>query len=261
MRKQYFLLAIIPLVLLSSSCATLLQPPLNIPLPFETLGEPAQARHLTVLLPGIRDRMQDFHRQGFLQVAHKLLKEQPDTALLAVDAHWGYYRQRIVDHRIREDILQQFPGIPVTFVGISLGGFGSLLMATQHPDRIHQLVLLSPYLGGDDYQYLERLKQSGPVDQPSDGDEERALNRIWRYLLDPDRRVQVTIAWGADDDFAPYYEQLMAQHPANVTFLPIRGNHDWDTWRSLWRALAPMAISGDGKVLDRRHTSGPMGAR
>lgn len=239
MQKKRFWRISLPALLITSGCAALFQPKTLAEVPVETYGKVPQAQELVVLLPGIRDRVEDFTKQGFIKIAQPYLEAQAGTALLAVDAHWGYYRERTIDARLSADIVQRYADKRLTFVGISLGGFGALLMATQHPDRVERLVLLSPFLGEDDYAYLEQLQQRGPTDRSDDEDLTRTLNRSWRFLLDPERRIPVTIAYGEDDDFSPYYQHLAAQNPANLQFIRIRGDHDWDTWRTLWTALAP----------------------
>ncbi len=251
MRKKHFWRISIPALLMTSGCAALFQPKTNVPIPYTVYGDIDQAQHITVLLPGIRDRLADFTQYGFIDIAQPLLEANPQTALIAVDAHWGYYRERVIDTRLAEDILDRYPDKRVTFVGISLGGFGSLLMATRHPDRIHRLLLLSPFMGEDDYDYLQRLQSVGPVDQPGDDDLPRTLNQVWQLLADPARQIPITLAYGESDKFTPYYDHLRSLQPVRLDYLPIRGAHDWDTWRSLWTALAPVAISGKGDVQSR----------
>lgn len=245
MCKKRFWRFSLPALLMTSSCATLIQPKTVTPIVYEAEGDPATAQSLVILLPGIRDRMRDFRSQGFISIAQPYLDAEPGTALLAVDAHWGYYRERSIDERLQQDILDPFADARMTFTGISLGGFGATLMAMREPQRTQRLILLSPFLGADDYEYLERLRTQGPVDLAGDEDLETALNRVWRYLLDPQRSTPVVLAYGESDRFAPYYEHLRSLDPPRLEFIAIRGAHTWDTWRSLWIALAPLAIQGN----------------
>ena len=243
MRKKHFWRICIPALLMTSGCAALFQPKTSTPIPYSIHGNITEAQHITVLLPGIRDRLTDFSKYGFIDTAQPELQSQPNTALIAVEAHWGYYRERTIDTRLAADLLNQYPSKRFTFVGISLGGFGSLLMATKHPERIEKLVLLSPFMGEDDYAYLQRLQTLGPVDQEGDEDLQHTLNQVWQFLLDPTRQTPITLAYGESDKFAPYYEHLRSLNPSKLQFIPIRGAHDWDTWRTLWTALAPFALS------------------
>lgn len=223
-------------------CVNLFQPETDAAIPFAVEGDINHATHVTVLLPGIRNRIEDFEEEGFLEIARPLLNEFPNNAVITVDAHWGYYRERIIEARLAEDILGRYPDKTFTFVGISLGGFGSLLMASANSHRIDKLILLSPFVGDDDYEYLERLQLEGPIARDDDEDLDRALNKVWRFMLDADRKIPIYIAYGRDDEFVPYYDLLRSKKPKNIQFLELRGDHDWDTWRTLWRTLAPMAM-------------------
>lgn len=245
MRKTYqscYLLLILLLAPPITGCAVLTAPPAEATIPYESFGNLGTAKHVTVLLPGIKDRMNTFLEEGFVDMAKPLLEEFPDSALVIADAHFGYYLKRNVHHRLAEDLLDRYPDKRFTFVGISLGGLGSLLMAEGHEQRIDKLVLLSPFLGDDDYEFLNHLEAEGPVDKASDEDTTLTLNRMWRYLLSPQRRIPVYLAYGQDDAFVPYYDHLRAQNPKQVQYLEVRGDHDWNTWRLLWKTLAPIAI-------------------
>lgn len=230
------------LCLFLGGCVSLFQPKTEDSLPYEVYGDVNRADHITLLLPGIRNRVDDFTEEGFIEIARPLLSEFPQNAVIALDAHWGYYRERSIEQRIAEDILARYPDKTFSFVGISLGGFGSLLMATEFSHRIDKLILLSPFMGDDDYNYLSRLKGVGPVATENNEDLDLALNRVWKFMIDPARSTPIYIAYGRDDDFVPYYDHLRSLEPAKIQFLEIRGDHDWDTWRTLWRTLAPMSM-------------------
>lgn len=231
-------------LLLCTGCAALFQPPTAAQLPVRVYGDIDTARHITVLLPGIRDRGDDFVKEGFIEIAKPSLQQHQDTALITVDAHWGYYREQTVHELIDRDILSKYPDKLFTLVGVSLGGFGALLAASHHPDRIRSLVLLSPFLGEDDYQFLERLKRSGVQPQEGDEDLETVLTQVWAFLTGSHREIPVFLGFGHLDSFAPYYAQLMAMQAENISYLAISGDHDWETWRRLWETAAPIAVSG-----------------
>lgn len=232
----------VPLLLLLPACAAIFQPKTAAPIEFRQYGNTENPRHICILLPGIRDRISAFEEHGFLEIAEPLLARNPDTALITVDAHWGYYRERIIEQRLNQDIVEKYPDAKLTFVGASLGGFGSLLMTMQHSERIENLVLLAPLIGEDDYVYLERIRTRGFVDLPDDEDLTLALNRVWRFLLNPQRKVKITLGYGSEDAFAPYYDYLRAQNPPLLQMNAIPGAHDWSTWRSLWEKFAGITI-------------------
>ena len=73
-----------------------------------------------------------------------------DADLVAVRAHWGYYEKHIVVERLHQDVIlpARAKGYRhIWFVGISLGGWGSLQYVRQHAKEIEGMLLLAPFLG------------------------------------------------------------------------------------------------------------------
>lgn len=243
MKRIRLIARIAALLLLVPGCTAIFQPKTITPIAFKQFGNTNNPKHIAILLPGIRDRIDVFEKNGFIEIARPLLEKNPDTALIVVDAHWGYYRERKIVERLTQDIVNQHPNAKLTFVGASLGGFGSLLMAMEHSHRVESLVLLAPFLGEDDYSYLDRLKTQGIVDLPDDEDLTLALNRSWKFLLNPQRKVAISIAYGTEDSFAPYYGFLMRQTPALIQIESVQGGHDWETWRSVWQKYASSVLA------------------
>jgi pimeloyl-ACP methyl ester carboxylesterase len=67
--------------------------------------------------------------------------------LIAVDAHAGYYLRQTVLERLREDVVAPARAAgyeKARLVGISLGGLGAALYATDHADHLAGLILLLP---------------------------------------------------------------------------------------------------------------------
>ena len=230
------------MLMLLSGCAAIFQPKTLVPIETKIFGNTTNPSRICILLPGIRDRLGEFEKHGFIEIAQPLLEKRPDTAVIAVDAHWGYYRERIVIERLTQDIIKKYPDAKFTFVGASLGGFGSLLMAMEHTENIENLVLLAPLLGEDDYEYLQRIKEQGLVNLPNDEDLTLSLNRAWKFILDPQRKFNILLGYGHEDSFAPYYDHLRSLKPPRLTMEAIKGDHDWETWRSLWQRYAQKVI-------------------
>lgn len=198
------------------------------PMPLKSYGDPGNSQRIYVLLPGIRDRAKDFADEEFIQIAQPLIAR--GDAVIAADAHYGYYESRTVVTRLDEDLLQRYPDADLQLVGISLGGFGALLLAERHPKAIDEILLLSPFLGPD--EYLPRVR-AGDF-RPREEGLEQGLARVWAFLLDQGRGVRITLAYGNDDDFVPFYNELRQKAP-DIRQIVIQGDHDWDTWRALWR--------------------------
>jgi hypothetical protein len=217
------------------------------PAPISTLALGGPARDPTCLvlfLPGRGDRLEDFRRHGFDRLARE---HGVGCALVAVDAHLGYYRNRSVLVRLHDDVIApaRARGVQsIRLVGISLGGVGALLSLDEYPGAIDGAVLLAPFLG--DKPILDEIAASGlagwdPGPPPPPGPDRDFQRRLWRFLRTtytpgaPDRHAAVPLwlGWGEDDGFARAGALLAAVLPPDqVRTAP--GGHDWPVWRALF---------------------------
>lgn len=191
-----------------------------------------------LLLPGTWDRPRDFVRHDFGGLARAA---GAPLELVAVDAHFGYYRNRSVVIRLDEDFVAPLRarGQTVWLTGISLGGIGSLLYAAEHPERVEGLLLLSPFLG--DPELLDEIRRAGgPLawQPPASIGVEDWQRRVWSFLRDWHTRrgpkPEIYVGFGSSDDFAGGNRMLAELLPADhVREIP--GDHDWKTWTRLWQ--------------------------
>ena len=123
----------------------------TVPVPLVTRCDdypgPEAAKTLIVFLPGLGDAPEDFEQHGFIRAVRK-------TGLLAdlvvVDAHYGYYANKSILHRLHEDVFKPAKQRGYDYywlVGISLGGFGALLYTSHHESDVTGIVAVAPYLG------------------------------------------------------------------------------------------------------------------
>lgn len=207
--------------------------------PLRTLSYPGSGRPrtLVVLLPGRRDRPEDFGREHFPEIA---ARAGAKVDMIAVDAHMAYYLNRTVVDRLREDVIaparRRYDR--VWLVGISIGGTGALLYAGQHPEDVNGLVTFAPYLGED--PVIREVSAAGgirgwrPPEPLAPDDYQR---RVWAWLKGyesgPEGRLPLYLGWGRSDGFARA-NSLAAQAlpPERVFTAP--GGHGWKAWRSLW---------------------------
>jgi len=121
-------------------------PPTVVPiLSISATNENSSNNSLVIMLPGMGDRAEAFLTAGFLDAG-----DQWGFDILAVDAHYGYYVERSLIPRLHEDIIipARASGYErIWLLGVSMGGFGSLLYAEQHPEAIDGIILLAPYIG------------------------------------------------------------------------------------------------------------------
>lgn len=199
------------------------------PIPSRVYGDVAQAEEIFILLPGMHDRAGSFEERGFLTLAQEVLGGRDDAAFIAVDAHFGYYRERSIDRRLTEEVLGRFPGKKVTLVGISLGGFGALITARRNPELFDRVVLIAPFLGAP--EHIKRLGQ-GAGSAPRD-DMEGEVFAVWRWLEQGADGIPTTLLYGRGDKFRPAYDKLASAAPG-IALHGIDGGHDWRTWNSLW---------------------------
>ena len=225
-RKLYFFAPVISVIFLAG-CVL---PKATTPIALDFSGEPEKAERLLILLPGMGDRVDTFRDHGMFTLADQYPNKLEGTVLVGMDAHFGYYRQRQLPTRFREDVLSLWPDHDITLVGMSLGGFGSLLLARRHPDRIREVILIAPFLGKR--KFLKRVLAGDLEARPDDDSLERELVEIWTFLLG-DQRPKITLLYGEKDRMAPALKILTEKVP-EIETRTIPGGHKWKVWISLW---------------------------
>jgi len=120
-------------------------------IPIETISfersEPAGHGTLVVFLPGRGSGVRSFGEKGLVRALHR---KNPDIDMIGVEAHLGYYQDRTLPKRLREDVIapaQRLGYQKIWLVGISMGGLGAILYDTTYPGDVTGICLLSSYLG------------------------------------------------------------------------------------------------------------------
>ena len=215
-------------------------PPTEVPIPsIAVIKSDSPNRSLIVMLPGMGDRADTFQTTGFLDGG-----DQWNFDVLAVDAHFGYYRERSLIPRLHEDVIipAKVSGYEnIWLLGISMGGFGSLLYAEQHPEIVSGIILLAPFLG--EPEIARSIEADGGLDSwsPDDarGFEDYEIG-IWSWLKDASsgsNNARVILGFGRSDRLAKNYGPLIdALDPDQV--YQIDGGHKWTTWAPLWSQIA-----------------------
>lgn len=218
--------------------------PRPIPTVSSMLREGGPASTLVVFLPGRGDRMEDFERRG---LSAEMARAGIHADWVSVDAHLGYYQERSVIDRLREDVIgpARVRGYRrIVVVGISLGGLGALLYSRDRPGEIDGLVLMAPFLGGKDKVFAEITAAGGPEAWASarqnesremkNSDLEREL---WSFLGKRHAQLPPTwLAFGEADRYAEGHRLFAPLIPDNRVFRD-SGGHDWKTWQVLWREV------------------------
>ena len=204
----------------------------------------ARRECLIVFMPGMLDTPDTFVEQGFLRDA---TRASDRCDLVAVDAHFGYYRDGSVRERVHEDVLRvaELRGYrEIWMVGISMGGIGTLMVTSRAPERVRGVVLLAPFLG--DPALMRAVDEAGglaswePPAAPDPDDPDEFDDAIWAWLKGyaerPEDMPAMFLAVGSEDRLRPGVDLLEAVLPeGHVGTAP--GGHGWSTWRVLWRRL------------------------
>lgn len=207
---------------------------------------PSAARGVIVLLPGFGDRPQAFEEHGFVKA---LARIAPDLDVIAVDAHFGYYRTKSLIPRLEEDVVAPLRARgyrELWLVGTSMGGFGAVGFARTHPEHVRGLLLFAPYMGPRDVAddvargglCAYQAKAEPVVDEASFA----RANFLWlKRKACEERDVFLSLAVGDQDRLASVNRLLgSALDPSHVLVLP--GGHGWKVWTPALEKLAPLAF-------------------
>lgn len=190
-----------------------------------------RAKDLLVMLPGIGDYPKAFQRNQFIQ---EMKRRQLPLDAVAVNAHIGYYSDRTLLKRLKNDVVE--PALEegyerIHFMGISLGGYGTLLYMREYPEDLTSAILMAPYLGQPNhYGYL--LEVTEFPEKP------HADSNLWPWLekLPSNQRRKIHLAYGLGDQYSEGQELLSRYLPRENT-TTVAGGHNWSTWQILWPRL------------------------
>jgi len=221
------------ILLLLSGCIGI--PATEAPLPsIETADAAARNDTLVIMLPGRGDRADTFARKGFLDAGR-----QRGFDSIATDAHFGYYRKRSLLPRLHEDIVlpaRKAGYKNIWLLGISMGGFGSLLYASENPNLIDGVILLAPFLG--DRNSIEEIAASGGLERWNAASSSLEVHEIaiWTWLRDSD--TSVILGYGEADGMADSYGLVLTDVLEPSSVYTLEGGHKWTTWKPLWDRIA-----------------------
>ena len=188
------------------------------------------------MLPGLGDSEHDFVSHGFIREL-RIRKLSVDT--IRANAMIGYYSKNTLRDRIDADFYLEARKHyeQVWFVGISLGGLGSLLMAQRHGLDIAGMLLLAPYLGEDVVDEIVAAGGLARWQPPAAIAKDDYEHELWAYIktatAHPEAAPAIYLASGDQDRFGAGHRMLAPLIPAERRFR-VRGEHDWGPWFTLW---------------------------
>lgn len=194
-------------------------------------NEGTRSDSLLVLLPGLGDTDKKFSKEGIIDLLGNTTAE---TDVVTVNAHYKYYESRTLIDRLLEDVIyparrQGYRNIRVA--GVSLGGFGALLLLKYRPEEVDAVGLIAPYLGEKEYyEYLLHENAQEP--------EIEYKQNLWPWLtrLDSESTNRIYIGYGEEDEFA-VPGALLSERLPEGNGIAIKGGHNWSTFGRIFQQL------------------------
>jgi hypothetical protein len=205
-------------------------------------------RILLLMLPGAKNTPQQLVENGFIR---ELRERRLPVDVLALDAHVDLYLERADIERVLHQALDEARANGyrrIWLLGISLGGSGAMICATQRTAEIEGIFLLAPFLGTRGI--IAEVEAAGGLGNWRAGDigsrdhERVLLEQIRRHTQHADGFPPIYLGYGSEDRYRGA-SMVLAERLAQPRVSVVPGGHDWDTWILLWRRLLgkqPFAI-------------------
>ena len=204
-------------------------------------------RILLLMLPGAKNTPQQLADYGFIRA---LRERGLPVDVLVLDAHVDLYLERADIERLLLQTLDEVRASGyrrIWLLGISLGGTGAMLCATQHWAEIEGVLLLAPFLGTRGI--IAEVQAAGGLQKWQAGeigsrDYERAL--LEQLKCSPPGTADfppVFLGYGREDRYRGSSIMLSEYLPGQqIAIIP--GDHDWETWVMLWQKLLDLQPFG-----------------
>lgn len=207
---------------------------------YDTAPGVAGERVLLLMLPGAKNTPQQLVEHGFIRA---LRERRLPVDVLALDAHVDLYLDRADIERVLHHTLDEVRARGyrrIWLLGISLGGSGAMICATQRMAEIEGIFLLAPFLGTRGL--IAEVGAAGGLGQWQPGeiaprDHERAmLEQLRDKLLHAAGFPPIYLGFGSEDRYRGA-SMMLAEGIGGHRVTVMAGGHDWETWRALWHKL------------------------
>lgn len=223
------------LITLLSGCASWAEKPLHV----LTYHQPEGCRQgMFVFLRGMGGGSESFEEQGFVdEVRSRGLAYD----MAAPDAHLGYYMDRSMIARLKEDVIDPAKARGcrnIWLIGASMGGLGAILYLKEHPEEISGVYLMAPFLGTQ--SILDEIEAAGGLSRWKPGvyqDEDDWQRMLWTWLKTevaghPEKVVY--LGYGTEDFYGKGSQLLTEVLPPDRVYA-VPGGHDYPTFKALWK--------------------------
>ena len=198
-------------------------------------------RSLVVLLPTMGGKGSHYETEGFLD---EVWERGFEASLEVVDVTPTLYLGNRIVELLKTEVIEpaKAEGFEEFYlVGISLGGHGVLLYATEYPEDVDGVVVLAPFISGDTAS--EAIEDAGGLTTWEDCPFiawTHACN-LWKalkvYVSNPRNRKKIVLGFGTEDIFVDQCRILAEVLPPEQVFT-VSGGHDWATWKKLFIKVA-----------------------
>jgi hypothetical protein len=194
-------------------------------------------RSLVVLLPTMGGEGSHYETQGFLD---EVWERGFEASMEVVDVKPSLYLGSRVVELLKTEVIEpaKTEGFEEFYlVGISLGGHGVLLYATEYPEDVDGIVILAPFISGD--RASDAIDQAGGLEDWEDCPFlawTHACN-LWKslkvYVSDPRNQKKVVLGFGTEDIFIDQC-RILSEVLLPEQVFTVSGGHDWETWKKLF---------------------------
>ena len=211
----------------------------EVPIPTLEYGsmDASQHKNLIILLRGLGGSPEDFYKYGLIQDIRT--RELPFD-ILVPDAHFGYYRSRSLEERLKKDLIQ--PAYKkgyqkIWLAGFSMGGLGSLFYLKEHKQDIDGVLLISPFMGWS--RILDQIDSSGGVrtwipDEASGDWQQMIWAWVKAYAENPDAYPPIYLGYGKNDGMTGKGPALLSTCLPDNRVFSVAGGHDYKTFKTIW---------------------------
>lgn len=238
------------LTLLLSGCAPYPKAPIET-MEFRAAEKPA--RHLIVLLAGRGAPPGYFRDQKWVEIARN---NGVDVDFVAPYAHYGYYVSDVLVTRLNEDVIEpaRRQGYQsISLVGISMGGFGSIMYSKRFPQKIDRLFLIAPYLGNEAVH--DEIRASGGLVnwRMNRADTDKWNYYMWQRLkeitTDPEKKNKIYLGYGDMDKMRGL--DLLEENLPQEHVITVPGAHKDLVFTRLWEIMVEKGFLSDKAYLSR----------
>lgn len=197
----------------------------------------SKTKDLFILLPGRHSHPEEFARYGLVDL---IQQRYPQAEIIVPDLHLGYYMDRLMPQCLYEEIIlpARKKGQRVTLVGTSMGGLGALMTALILPEDVHEVLLLSPYVGSD--ALMSEIRAANGIRHWQPGEivpknKDEAMKKLWaemkkRWLPQGGPPMPIKMITGRQDRLLASNRQFAEAFLPAGKFTEIEGGHEWNCW-------------------------------